>query len=248
MDLLLYLVRKHEVDILEIPIAKITEQYLAYLEVLEQLSVNDVGDFLVMASTLVEIKSRMVLPSCGEEEEAVEDPRQDLVQQLLDYKKYRDAASLLEERSRTWQQRYPRLSDDLPPRERDLSAEPITELELWDLVSAFSRVMRDSAAAQPSSIVYDDTPQHVFMERIYTRIMADGQVRFTELFRPGMHKSTLIGLFLAILELVRHHGVKFEQGDLFGDILLLPPEQPIDPATFSGGDYLGSAPQPTEEE
>ena len=161
LDLLLYLVRKHEVEITDIPIATITDQYLEYLAVIEQLDVNAVGDFLAMASLLIEIKSQQVLPRSDEVEEELEDPRQELVRRLLEYKKYRDAASILEERSRSWQQHYPRLSTDLPRHERDLAGEPIQEVELWDLVSAFGRIMRETEAARPSSIVYDDTPIHV---------------------------------------------------------------------------------------
>ena len=97
LDLLLYLVRKHEVDVLDIPIALITRQYLEYLEILESLDVDSVGDFLEMASTLVEIKSRLALPNTCEEEETLEDPRNQLVEQLLEYKKYKDAASMLED-------------------------------------------------------------------------------------------------------------------------------------------------------
>ena len=106
LDLLLYLVRKHEVDVMDIPIALITQQYLEYLEVLEALDVNAVGEFLEMASTLVEIKSRLVLPHGDEDEAPLEDPRNQLVEQLLEYKKYKDAASMLEERSRQWQKHY----------------------------------------------------------------------------------------------------------------------------------------------
>ena len=108
LDLLLYLVRKHEVDILDIPIAMITDQYLEHLAVLEQLDVNEVGDFLEMASMLIEIKSRIVLPRADEEDSELDDPRQELVRRLLEYKKYKDAAGLLEERGRQWQQRVSR--------------------------------------------------------------------------------------------------------------------------------------------
>src|ERR1044071_7046864 len=97
LDLLLYLVRKHEVEIVDIPIAPITEQFLEYLTLLQQLDVNAAGDFLDMASTLIEIKSRMVLPRAGEVEDELSDPRQELVRRLLDYKKYKDAASMLDE-------------------------------------------------------------------------------------------------------------------------------------------------------
>ncbi len=182
LDLLLYLVRKHEVEIADIPIAAITDQYLEYLAVIEQLDVNAVGDFLAMASLLIEIKSQQVLPRSDEVEDELEDPRQELVRRLLEYKKYRDAASILEERSRSWQQHYPRLSTDLPRHERDLAGEPIQEVELWDLVSAFGRIMRETEAAKPSSIVYDDTPIHVYMGRIHARLLEAGRLSFRDLF------------------------------------------------------------------
>src|SRR4029077_20473518 len=123
LDLLLFLVRKHEVQIMEIPIAQITDQFLQYLEVLQQLNVDDVGEFVEMASTLIEIKSRSVLPRAEEVEEPLEDPRQDLVRRLLEYKRFKDAASMLEERGRAWQEHFPRLSSDLPQRERNLADE-----------------------------------------------------------------------------------------------------------------------------
>jgi segregation and condensation protein A len=222
LDLLLYLVRKHEVEITDIPVAMITDQYLAYLAVIEQLDVNAVGDFLAVASLLIEIKSQQVLPRSDEVEDELEDPRQELVRRLLEYKKYRDAASILEERSRSWQQRYSRLSTDLPRHERDLAGQPIQEVELWDLVSAFGRIMRETEAARPSSIVYDDTPIHVHMSRIDERLLEKGRLAFCDLFDPTMHKSMLVGIFLAILELVRHHRIRVEQNTLFGDIWILP--------------------------
>jgi len=222
LDLLLYLVRKHEVEILELPIAPIAEQYGRFLDVIQMIDVNAVGEFLEMASTLAEIKSRAVLPRPEEVVEAMEDPRQDLVRQLLEYKKYKDAASMLEERGRAWQQRFARLSNDLPPRPRNLEDEPIHELEIWDLVSAFSRLIKDRESLKPATIVYDDTPIHVYMSHIHGRLVAQGRVAFTELFDSGMHKSSLVSVFLAMMELVRHHGAKAEQTDLFGEIWLYP--------------------------
>lgn len=224
LDLLLYLVRKNEIDVADIPLAPVAEQFLEYLEVLEELDVNAVGDFLEMASTLMEIKSRLILPRGGEESETLEDPREELVQRLLDYKRYRDAASMLDEQSRQWQLRYPRLANDVPPRELDLAGQPIKELELWDLVSAFSRIVRDTQSRQPTSIVYDDTPLQVYMRRIHSRLLEQRRVALSEMFQPGMHKSALIGVFLAVLELVRHHGVRTEQQHSHGEIWILPGE------------------------
>jgi segregation and condensation protein A len=244
LDLLLYLVRQHEVEIVDIPIASITDQYLEYLAVIEQLDVNAVGDFLAMASLLIEIKSQQVLPRCDEVEGELEDPRQELVRRLLEYKKYRDAASMLEERSRDWQQRYPRLAPDLPERERDPAGEPIHEVELWDLVSAFGRIMRETELARPSSIVYDDTPIHVYMSRIHARLIEAGQLSFHDLFETGMHKSTMVGIFLAVLELVRHHRVRVEQNALFGEIWILPSldcNEPLDLSNVDEYEHAGSS-------
>ncbi len=236
LDLLLYLVRKHEVEIVEIPVSTVTEQYLEYLAVLERLDVNAVGEFLEVASTLIEIKSQQVLPRADEIQDELDDPRQELVRRLLEYKKYRDAASILEERSRSWQQRYPRLSDDLPPRKRNLAEEPIQEVELWDLVSAFGRIMRDTEAAKPSSIVYDDTPIHVYMGRIHSRLLREGRLSFADLFQADMHRSTLVGIFLACLELVSHHQVRVEQNRLFGEVWILPNLECSEPLDLSGVD------------
>ncbi len=115
-----------------------------------------------------------------------------------------------------------RLSTDLPRPDRDLTDEPIQEVELWDLVSAFGRIMRETEAARPSSIVYDDTPIHVHMSRIHARLLEAGRLSFRDLFERSMHKSKLVGIFLAILELVRHHHIRVEQNTLFGEIWILP--------------------------
>jgi segregation and condensation protein A len=233
LDLLLFLVRKHELDVRDLPIALITDQYLEQLEVLQQLDVNEVGDFLELASTLVEIKSQLVLPHGGEEAESWDDPRDQLVERLLEYKKYKDAASLLDERSRDWQQRYSRLASDVAPRTYDLGGQPIHEVELWDLVSAMGRVLRDSQATSPATIVYDDTPIHVYMQRIHRRLAQSRRLGFSDLFEPGLHKSAIVGVFLAVLELARHHGVRTEQHDLHGEIWLVPGDG-FDPAKEIG--------------
>jgi len=236
LDLLLYLVRKHEVEIVDIPIAKVTGQFLDYLAVLEQLDVNAVGDFLAVASTLIEIKSQQVLPRADEVQDEIDDPRRELVQRLLEYKKYRDAASMLEERSRNWQLHYARRANDLPPRERDPTNEPIHEVELWDLVSAFGRMMRDTESTKPSNIVYDDTPIHVYMGQIHAKLLDQGRLAFRDLFDSSMHRSTLVGIFLAVLELVNHHQVRIEQNDLFGEIWILPDLDNTEPLDLSNVD------------
>jgi len=235
LDLLLYLVRKHEIDVTDIPISLVTDQYLQYLAILEKLDVNAVGDFLEMASTLIEMKSRLVLPRAGEVEDELDDPREELVERLLEYKKFKDAASILEERSRQWQRHFARLADDLPDRRIDPSEQPIREVELWDLVSALGRIMRDHDAVQPSNIVYDETPIQVYMQRIHTHLVRDHRMALSEMFEPGMHKSAMIGVFLAILELVRHRHIHAEQDHLHGEIWIHPSDEfseAFDPAVI----------------
>ena len=220
MDLLLYLVRKHELDILEIPIAQVLEQYLDYLSILEQIDVNIAGDFLTMASVLIEIKSFKVL--LGEEvaEEEIETPKQELVKQLLEYKRYCDAARMLQKKGESWQLRFPRLADDLPQRPRNLSHESVQKIELWDLVSAFGKILREHPPQARHNITYDDTPITTYMNRIHQRLKTERRIAFRQLFLPGQHKSTLVGILLASLELVRHEFANVYQDINFGEIEL----------------------------
>jgi segregation and condensation protein A len=223
LDLLLYLVRKHELDVMDIPIAMVTEQYISYLEILEQLDVDAAGDFIEIASLLIEIKSRMALPQVEDDQcQLVEDdPRDELVQRLLEYKKYKDAASMLSELGHAWQQRYPRVANDLPPRNVDPAEQPIHEVELWDLVSAIGRIVRDSKRIEPlTTIVYDETPLQVHMQQLHELLIREGTVSFTSMFESGMHKSKVIGIFLAILELARNYGVVVEQRGMHGAMVM----------------------------
>jgi segregation and condensation protein A len=216
LDLLLYLVQQHELEPTEFSISRVVDQYMEYLSVLSVLDVDSVGDFLVVASTLVELKSRALLPNSETGEEVLEeDPQQELVQRLLEYKKFRDAASLLEDKSRLWQERFPRQASSGPRR---TGAEEIRDVELWDLVSAFGRILKEQYALKPASIIYDDTPIQVFMTRIHSYLVARGTISLPELIHADMHRSTIVGIFLALLELVRHYHVRLEQADPFGRI------------------------------
>ncbi len=227
MDLLLYLVRRNEVDIVRLPIAKITNQFLEFLEVLQLLDLDLIGDFVVLASSLIEIKSRQVLPR-AEEETAEElpladDPCGELIEQLLEYKRYKDAATSLEHLAEEWQERYPRLTDDRPTIGKDPSADSIKEVELWDLVSALSRVIQKKVVESTSSIRYDETPISVYIERIGARVRETGKVAFSEFFEGSNLRSKIVGIFLAVLELLRHHSYRAEQPIEYGEIYVLPP-------------------------
>jgi len=237
LDLLLFLVKRHEVDIVDLPVAKIAVQFQEYIEVLELINLDLVGDFVVMASTLAEIKSRMVLPRPEEEQEIatpLEDPRSDLVKQLLEYKKFKDAAKLLDEHASQWQEHYPRLADDRPTVTNDPAQDHIKEVELWDLVSALSRIIRHNVNTNPSKIVYDDTPISVYVQRIYHRVQEQERVQFSDLFEGTNLKSKIVGIFLAILELLRHYKLRAEQPVPYGEIYVIGPKDgfPETPPAF----------------
>jgi segregation and condensation protein A len=212
LDLLLYLVKKNEVDVLDIPIARIADQFLAYLQGLRELDVEFAGDFLVMVGTLMEIKSRMLLPADAQlADEDAHDPRRELVKQLLEYRKIKDAASALEQRA---EEQGTRIARQEPPEPTALGAAPrVRPVELWDLVSAFARLMRETQALEATTIAVDDTPQHVHEARIIERVRREGRVRFRDVFTPPYSKARLIGMFLAILEVVRNHGIGLDQPD-----------------------------------
>ncbi len=219
LDLLLFLVKHHEVDLYDIPIAKITEQFLNYLNILQVIDVEAAGEFLVMAATLMEIKSRLLLPreeTPGKEED---DPRLELVKQLIEYKKYKEAAALLEEHAEKQMTRLPRTPMELPSQP-DLANQPLRKVELWDLVSAFGRLMRETAAMQTSPITIDETPIQVHMDRIVALLSERESLTLTDLFQPPRTRGRLLGLFLATLELVRGRRICTEQAEPFGDVTL----------------------------
>jgi segregation and condensation protein A len=226
LDLLLYLVKRNEVDICDIPIAKITEQFLEYLTVIEMLDVELAGDFLVTAATLVEIKSKMLLPRSEETVEDEDDPRQELVRQLLEYKKFKEAATLLEAQAEQHAYRLARAALETPP-ERDPAQQPLRQVELWDLVSAFGRLMRETLALQPQQIVVDQTPVYVHVEMILQRLAQTHRLAFSSLFPPPPERGRIVGIFLACLELMKAQRIVAEQAEMFEEIWISLREQVV---------------------
>jgi segregation and condensation protein A len=216
MDLLLFLVKRHEVDIFDIPISKITDRYFEYLNAIRQIDVERAGEFLVLAATLMEIKSKLLLPQNPESAEESDDPRLELVKQLVEYRKFKDAAAMLESLAEEQNSRFVR---EAPPEPEKPGVLPLLRpVELWDLVSAFGRLLRESAALQPTPIVVDETPQAVYQSQIRMRLKREHRIAFRELFQPPHNRSRLVGLFLAVLEMIRMKQVRVEQDDLFGEI------------------------------
>lgn len=218
LDLLLHIVRREEIELSSIPLARVIDQYFDYLQVLVELQIDDVADFLDIASLLIEMKSKEAIPDAAEpdqdtEQSPVQELSDDLVERLIQYKRIRDASSILEEQSRCWQLRYSRLSHDLPTRHVESGSQPIQSIEVWDLVSAFGRILRERQSKAPQQVLYDDTPIHIHMQRIHQLVCENQRVELTSLFEPKMHKSTLVALFLATLELTRHYGLTTQQDE-----------------------------------
>jgi segregation and condensation protein A len=235
LDLLLFLVKQNEVDLYDIPIAAITEQFLHYLNLPQAIDVEQAGEFLVMAATLMEIKSRLLLPRDEAEATQEDDPRLELVKQLIEYKKYKDAAALLEEHAERQMARLPRVPVELPSAP-DLADQPLRKVELWDLVSAFGRLMRETAALQPSHIAIDETPIQTHMDRIVDLLKKHSRMTLSDLFLPPRTRGRLLGLFLATLELIKGRIVWAEQPDPFGDMWLrLAPPVMEEPAHEESG-------------
>lgn len=231
VDLLLFLIRRAEVDIHDIPVAAIADQYLEYLAELDRghvkIDIELAGEFLVMAATLMEIKSQMLMPrpeqAAGHEsvgtDAPVTDPRADLVKQLLAYKRFRDLADGLERRRELWSKRYPAtaagIDGDALQAAIDAAAGEIhvDDLNLNDLVDAFRRVssMLIFERLGEHQVTYDDTPIELHAADIVDRLKREagerGSMRFVDLF-AGRQRGEMIGLFLAMLELVRRQEVK----------------------------------------
>ena len=233
VDLLLYLIRREEVDIYDIPIARITEQYVRYVEMIEALDPNIAGEFLVLAATLMEIKTRMLLPTPSAEEggdDALEiDPRAELVRQLLEYKNFKDAAGDLRDSAHLQAMKFPRRpgKGDDQPNEVQLD---LDDAQVWHLLDAFDKLMAAiGQRVDRHEVIYDDTPVELHAADIVDRLQRDGAMSFARLFEGRDSRSEMIGLFLALLELIRRKRLLVTQDRNFGDIHVHLNPNPPDP-------------------
>ncbi|MGL6074603.1 MAG: segregation and condensation protein A [Fimbriiglobus sp.] len=220
LDLLLYLVKRDEVDVLDISITRLAEQFLDFLAMMKELDVELAGDFLVLAATLMEIKAKSLLPNLDivERESDEPDPRRELVKQLLEYRRFKDAAQALEQQAERHSTRFPRIA---PIEPETPSAPGVKPVELWDLVSAFARIMRETQAHATTTVQVDETPQHVYEERIRLAVEKHGRLPLRDLFTPPYHRLQFIGWFLAMLEVIKLGYVTLEQPVAYGEIYLL---------------------------
>ncbi|WP_459557853.1 segregation and condensation protein A [Lacunimicrobium album] len=229
IDLLVYLVKRSELSATNLKISLIVKQFVDYVEVLEYLALDEIGDFLVMITTLLEIKSRELLPRAAEEvveeEQAATSgsPGSQLIAQLMLHKQFQYAIGELKAKADVWLDRYPRMESSKPSSRRPQSLDYIKDVELWDLVSALSRVIKIKHIEKHERIKFDETPLHIHIKMMADRIKEQKEVSFHSLFKEVSHRSVIVGMFLAILELLRHHGFRAVQAEDHGDIMLYPP-------------------------
>ena len=220
LDLLLHLIKKNEVDIYNIPIAAITRQYLEYIDLLKELNLDIAGEFLVMAATLLQIKSRMLLPITPEEEEAeVEDPRAELVRRLLEYQRYREASFELSSRNLLGRDIFARKFDaleiaDLAPREQ------FPDVELFELIEAFQRVLARVSVETFHNVVTDGISIADRISEVLSLLHEAKTINFEALFSDGMTRDLLVVTFLSILELCKLKLIKITQVESLGSIWL----------------------------
>ena len=240
LDLLLYLVKKEEVDIYEVNLTKIARQFIEYIELMRELDLEVAGEFLVMASTLMYIKSRELLPvdqqvlAEGDEEE--NDPRWELIRQLVEYKKFKDAAMQLQEREAAQENIFPRLPGK--PEFESTTPPPRPEVSLFDLISAISNVLKRFQLKESARDIFEDKwTVSEKIEMLRRLILGQAALKFSELFEQTMSRAEVVVTFLALLELIRLKQIVVVQPVPFSEI-------EIRRAPGSTGSLIGFKPDP----
>ena len=220
LDLLLHLINKNEVDIFDIPIATITDQYLGYLELMKTFNINVAGDFLVMASTLIHIKSKMLLPGSHEDEEE-EDPRTEIMRPLLEYMQFKEMAEAFSEREILDRDVFART---VIPYFQDgvTGEEPELDVSLFQLIDAFKRIVDQRLPGAKLTVQHEQWSVKDKTELIIARLKEKGAIFFREIFSEDRTVSEFIVTFLALLELVHMGLVRVFQPTPEGDIRLIP--------------------------
>jgi segregation and condensation protein A len=221
LDLLLHLIKKSEVEIADIPIAAITDQYLALIEGVSELNLDNAGEYLVMAATLTFIKSRMLLPSAPGDDDADEDPRTELVQQLLEYQRYREVAAHLASRPLLARDVFAAAGERPEPGTLAEDGPPVRDATLGDLLEALRGVLERIAPPRPHEIVRPMRSVAECVHLILAHFALAERVEFRELFEPEASRGDVIVTFLALLELVRLRIVRAQQDERFGAITLV---------------------------
>ena len=216
LDLLLYLIRREQANIFDIPIARITDEYLKYIRLMEKLDISVAAEFLVMAATLIEIKSKMLLPKepVLEGEEEPEDPRQELVDQLLEYEKFKRASEMLYERSTIEEAVFTRGKIESDENNLEVSA------TVFDLLTVFQKIMERHKEEIKMEIEREEMTLAEMLKNLKTRIFEKKKLSLLKYFKEMRTRNELVLAFIAVLEIVRTESVKLKQKKTFGDIVL----------------------------
>lgn len=221
LDLLLFFIRRDEIDIMDIPIARITAEYLSYLADAQTLNLVLAGEFVVMAATLMRIKARMLLPAPVEGEEMVEDPRTVLVQRLLDYQRYKEAAEALRERGILQERKYPKGATDVAYADANADAGYLLErISLYDL----GKIFRDLLHRVPLAVSYETKKEEVHVKEqiafLLARLWEKPRMLFAELVSVLRTRLHIVTTFIAMLELARSRQIHLSQKEPFGALAL----------------------------
>jgi segregation and condensation protein A len=216
LDLLLYLIRQEQANIFDIPIARITQKYLEYIQMMKRLDISLAADFLVMAATLIEIKSKMLLPRdpTAPADEEMDDPRQELVDRLLEYEKFKTAAGMLYERSTVEQAVFQRGKNETDEESSEVDA------TVFDLLTVFQQIVARHADEIKMEIEREEVSLADMIRTIKRRIFEEQELNLLTFFGEMHNKRELVTAFIAVLEIVRTESVKLVQKTTFGDILL----------------------------
>jgi len=221
LDLLLYLIKEQEVEITDLPIITITEQYLAMVAHVEKFDPNQASEFLVLAATLIEIKSKMLLPREEVDFSEIEDPRSDLIEQLLAYQEFKNKARQFNSLFETRKLKYPR-GRSFDTEDDDGAQVELGEINSWDLLTMMEKIVSETLKETPTVIAYEDVPISVHMDQIIKNLDLNKSNSFRELVKlHAKDRIHLVGLFIAILELCRRKYIRIEQNRDFSDIHLL---------------------------
>ena len=221
LDLLLHLIKKNEINIYDIPIAMIAQQYLSYIEAMKDLNLAVAGEFLVMAATLLQIKSKMLLPveESADDEDDGPDPREELVRRLLEYKTFKEAARQLDTQGKMWQEIYSR--PVAPQEDAPVTDEAMLEnIGLFDLVDALQGILNRNPGKKLLEILPDNLTVRDRMNVILEALEGQESMGFEALFDASSHRLLIIVTFLALLELIRLRTVRVYQAESFGPILV----------------------------
>ncbi len=224
LDLMLFLIKKDEINIYDIPIAKITKDFLQYVELAKEMKLSKAGDFVLMAATLMKIKVRMLLPVEESDNENIEDPRTDLVNMLLEYKRFKEISQELEEKEKLQGQHYYRIP--LESGNVDITAsESLEDVQMYDLMVTFRYLLQNYEEPLSHNVYLEKVSiadQMIFLKQ---KLMLSKTVKFSELIPLLQSRLVLVITFLAILDLVKGNQIKIKQSQLFDELLVMKGEK-----------------------